>query len=132
MLNNYFNTAIEADGDKGITTNYIADNAPINSSLLDQTLLLPLRSLDLKGKEDAATLWGGEVEDVEVDEIYKAILNRSDNIIFFYSKDENRCNKLVTSTTGELVYFAEDAPDKCKLTAKDLKAISAKRTRATK
>jgi hypothetical protein len=132
MLNNYLNTAIEADGDKGITTNYIADNAPTNSSLLDQTLLLPLRSLDLKGKEDAATLWGGEVEDVEVDETYKAIMSRSDKIIFYYSKDEKRCNKIVTSTSGELVYFAEDAVDKCKLTAKDLKAMNAKRTRATK
>jgi hypothetical protein len=59
-------------------------------------------------------------------------MNRADKIIFFYSKDENRCNKIVTSTTGELVYLAEDSPDKCRLTAKDLKAMNVKRTRATK
>jgi hypothetical protein len=91
-----------------------------------------LRSLELKGKEDAATLWGGEVEDVEVDETYNAYMNKADKIIFFYSKDENSCNKIVTSTTGELVYLAEDAPERCRLTAKDLKAMNAKRTRAAK
>jgi hypothetical protein len=132
MLNNYLTNALEAEGDKGISTNYMANNAPLNSSLLEQTLMLPLRSLELKGKEDAATLWGGEVEDVEVGETYNAIMNRADKIIFFYSKDENRCNKIVTSTTGELVYLAEDSPDKCRLTAKDLKAMNVKRTRATK
>ena len=132
MLNNYLTNAIEADGDKGISTNYMANNAPLNSSLLEQTLMLPLRSLELKGKEDAATLWGGEVEDVEVDETYNAYMNKADKIIFFYSKDENSCNKIVTSTTGELVYLAEDAPERCRLTAKDLKAMNAKRTRAAK
>lgn len=132
ILNNYLNTAIEADGDKGISTNYIANNAPQNSNLLEFPLMVPLRALELKGKEDAATLWGGEVEESEIDETYKAIMTRSDKLIFFYSKDENRCNKVVTSTTGELVYFAEDSPEKCRLNAKDLKAMNEKRTRAAK
>lgn len=130
MLNNYFNTAIEAEDDKGISTSYIAQNAPRDLTLLDQQLLVPLRSLDLKGKEDASELWGGEVEEVEVDETYKAIMSRNNNLVFFYSKDERRCTKVVTSTTGELVYFAEDGVEKCKLTAKDLKAINTKRNRA--
>jgi hypothetical protein len=94
--------------------------------------MVPLRTLDLKGKEDAATLWGGEIEESEIDETYKAIIDRSDKLIFFYSKDEKRCNKIITSTTGELVYFSEDGIDKCKLNAKDLKAINEKRTRAAK
>ncbi len=132
MLNNYLNTAIESEGDKGIGTNYIANNAPQNTNLLEFPLMIPLRTLDLKGKEDASTLWGGDVEESEINEIYKAIMTRSDKLIFFYSKDEKRCNKVVTSSTGELVYFAEDAIDRCKLNAKDLKAISEKRTRAAK
>lgn len=132
MLNNYLNTAIESDGDKGVSTNYIANNAPQYSNLLDFPLMVPLRALELKGKEDAATLWGGEVEESEIDETYKAIMARSDKLIFFYSKDENRCNKVVTSTSGELVYFAEDSPEKCRLSAKDLKAMNEKRTRAAK
>lgn len=132
MLNNFLNTAIEAGNDKGITTNYIANNAPQNANLLEFPLMVPLRGLDLKGKEDAATLWGGDVEESEIDDTYKAIMDRSDKLIFFYSKDEKRCSKVVTSSTGELVYLAEDAADKCKLNAKDLKALNEKRTRAAK
>jgi len=130
MLNHFFNNAIESDG-KGLNNNIIANEAPKDLTLLEQTLLVPLRSLELKGKEDAATLWGGEIEEVEVEDIYKAILNRSNNLIYFYSKDETNCTKIVTSTTGELVYLEQDSPEKCKLTAKDLKAINAKR-KATK
>jgi hypothetical protein len=132
MLNNYFNTAIESDGDKGIATDYLSNNAPQNSNLLELPMMVPLRMLELKGKEDAATLWGGEIEESEIEETYKAIMSRSDKLIFFYSKDEKRCNKVVTSTTGELVFLKEDGVDKCRLNAKDLKAINEKRTRAAK
>lgn len=129
MLNNYFTNAIEADGDKGISTGYMAQNAPRDLTLLEQTLLVPLRTLELKGKEDAAALYGGDVEEVDVDDTYKAILSRGDNLIYFYSKDEKHCNKVVTSTTGELVYYDRSGADDCKLNAKDLKAIHAKRAR---
>lgn len=127
MLNNYFNTAILAENDKGITTKYIADNAPTDKRLLDEVLMFPLRSLDLKGKEDAAELWGGDVEDVLMTEAYKAIMKPADKLLFFYSKAEKTCSKIVTSTTGELVFYKEDSADKCKLNAKDLKELGAKR-----
>lgn len=129
MLNNYFNTAIMAENDKGITTKYIAENAPSDKGLLDQVLMFPLRSLDLKGKEDAAELWGGDVEDVQMTEAYKAIMKRADKLLFFYSKAEKTCSKIITSTTGELVFYKEDSADKCKLDAKDLKELGEKRNR---
>ena len=132
MLNTYFNTAIEAESDKGITTSYISQTAPRDLSLLEQTLYIPLRTLDLKGKEDAATLWGGEVEEVDVDDTYKAIMTHSEQLIYFYSKDEKHCNKLVTSTTGELVYYDQAGVDDCKMSAKDLKALKAKKDKAAK
>ncbi|MCU0422083.1 MAG: hypothetical protein MUC81_04660 [Bacteroidia bacterium] len=128
LLNNYFNTAIEGEDGKSMSNAYIIKNAPANKSLLNNTLGVPLRSLDLKGKEDGAQLWGGEIEELEVEEIQRAILTESNQLIFFYSKDERGCNKVVTSTAGELVYLANDAPEKCKLSAKDLKALNLKRT----
>ena len=131
MLNNYFNAAIEATDDKAMAG--IANNAPNDISLLDQTLLVPLKTLDLKGKEDATTLSGGtEVEEMEVDEIYKAILSRSSNLVFFYSKAEKGCNKIITSTSGDLVYYAEDGIENCGLSAKDFKALKAKREKANR
>lgn len=131
MLNNYFNAAIEAADDKSLAG--IANNAPNDISLLDQTLLVPLKTLDLKGKEDAPTLSGGtEIEEMEVDEIYKAILTRSSNLVFFYSKAEKGCNKIITSTSGDLVYYTEDGIENCGLNAKDFKALKAKREKANK
>lgn len=127
MLNSYLNNAIEADGDKGLSKSYVIQNAPRDLSLLEQTLYVPLRTLDLKGKEDAATLYGGEVEEMELDDIYKEIMSRGNNIIYFYSKDENHCNKIITSATGELVYLNSSGVDDCKLNAKDLKALKTKK-----
>lgn len=132
LLNNYFNTAIEAEDDRQMSIGYIIQNSPIDASLLDLTLYVPLRGLDLKGKEDAAALWGGEVEEMEIDDIYKAIVENKDVLIFYASKDEKRCTKLVTSANGQLVYINEDSPDKCGLSAKDLKALKAKRDKANK
>lgn len=131
MLNNYFNAAIEAGDDKAMTG--IVNNAPNDISLLDQTLLVPLKTLDLKGKEDATALSGGtEIEEMEVDEIYKAIISRASNLVFFYSKAEKGCNKIITSTSGELVYYTEDGIENCGLNAKDFKALKAKREKANK
>lgn len=131
LLNNYFNSAIEAGDDKAMAN--IVNNSPADIGLLDQTLLVPLKTLDLKGKEDATALSGGtEIEEMEVDEIYKAIISRSGNLVFFYSKAEKGCNKLITSTTGELVYYTEDGLDNCGLNAKDFKALKSKREKANK
>jgi hypothetical protein len=131
MLNNYFNAAIESEDAKAMAG--IPDNAPADIGLLDQTILVPLKALDLKGKEDAATLSGGtEIEEVEVDEAYKAILDRTANLVYFYSKADKVCSKIITSTTGELVYYTEDGIDKCGLNAKDFKALKAKREKAAK
>lgn len=132
MLNNYFNTAIESEGDKGMSNNSIAQQAPIDASLLDLPLYVPLRGMDLKGKEDAAALWGGEVEEMDVDEINKAIMQQQNVLVFFYSKDEKYCTKVVTSTTGQLVYLQTSGVEKCRLDAKDLKALKAKRDKANK
>lgn len=132
ILNQYFNTAIESEGDKGISNNSIIAQAPLDASLLDLPLFVPLRSLDLKGKEDAATLWGGEVEEMDIDDIYKAIMQQQSALVFYYSKDEKRCTKVITSTTGQLVYLAETTVDKCGLNAKDLKALKTKRDNANK
>jgi len=59
-------------------------------------------------------------------------MTRSDPLIYFYSKDEKHCNKLVTSTTGELVYYDQASADDCKMNAKDLKALKAKKEKAAK
>lgn len=132
MLNNYFTTAIESEGDKGMSNSSIIAQAPTDASLLDLPLYVPLRTLDLKGKEDAATLWGGEVEEMDIDDIYKAILQNQNALVYFYSKDEKYCTKIVTSTNGQLVYWDETSIDKCGLNAKDLKALKAKRDQANK
>jgi hypothetical protein len=132
ILNHYFTTAIESEGDKGISNNSIISQAPLDASLLDLPLFVPLRSMDLKGKEDAATLWGGEVEEMDIDDIYKAIMQQQSALVFYYSKDAKGCTKVVTSTTGQLVYLAETTIDKCALNAKDLKAIKLKRDNANK
>lgn len=131
MLNNYFNAAIEAADDKDLSS--IPDNAPADISLLDQVMLVPLRSLALKGKEDASELSGGtDIEESYMTEIYKAILNRKSNLVFFSSKAEDSCSKIITSTTGELVYYNKDKADQCKLDAKDFKALKQKRENAAK
>lgn len=129
MLNSYFNAAVEAEDDRTLTG--IVSNAPKDISLLDQTLLVPLKALALKGKEDAATLSGGtEAEETEIEEIYKAILDQSSNLVFLYSKAEKACNKVIVSTSGELVYYTEDSLDNCGLTAKDFKALKTKKEKA--
>lgn len=131
LLNNYFNAAIEAGSDKEMVN--IANNAPSDITLLDQTIYVPLKALALKGKEDAATLSGGtEVEEMDVDDIYKSIIKRESNLVFFYSKAEKGCNKVITTTTGELVYYGTASLEDCGLNAKDLKALKTKRDKAGK
>jgi hypothetical protein len=46
-------------------------------------------------------------------------------VYYLWVKDEKYCNKLViTAQNSELMYFESAAPDKCKLTNKDLENLN--------
>jgi hypothetical protein len=135
LLNNYCNYAIEAksSGDLSIgrmMSNYFSDK----SMLADKKLLIENKQLELQGKEDASTLYDGEVEEVDREAIEKAIMDQDNSVAYYYySKDQKYCNKLVLSAANsELMYFAEASPDKCKCTAKDLKELKDIKARAAK
>jgi hypothetical protein len=129
LLNNYFNYAIEAKGEL-TPSNYPTDR----SQMMNKKLLIPDKVLQLKGKEDANTILDGETEEVDREDIDKAIVSQDPGTMyFFYSFDEKNCNKLVlTSERSELMYFATDSPEKCSCTAKDLKALKMAKDKASK
>lgn len=132
MLNTYLNSAVDAENDKMMSNSYLIQNAPTDASLLDRRLLVPYKFLEMKGKEDANTIFDGEIEELDIEDIYKAILKREDAIIYRYIKSEKNCTKLIVSTSGELVYLADDSADKCTLTSKELKTLKAKKDKANK
>lgn len=129
MLNNYFNFAIEAKGEL-TASNYPTDK----SQMSNKKLLVQDKILELKGKEDGPTLLDGEVEEVEREEIQKAITKQDASVMYyFFSFDERDCNKLVVSAErSELLYYAKDSPEKCTCTAKDLKAMKGLKDKAAK
>jgi len=129
MLNNYFNYAVEAKGE------LTPSNYPSDKSLMsNKKLLVPEKFLEMKGKEDAATILDGEVEEMPREDIEKAIKNQDPaTMYYFFSLDEKNCNKLVlTSDKSELMYFETDSPTKCNCTAKDLKAMKSAKAKANK
>ncbi|MBW7846314.1 MAG: hypothetical protein H3C45_11915 [Bacteroidia bacterium] len=132
MLNHYLNQAIESPNDKGISKSAIAQAAPLDKNLLEKKIYVPIRGMKIKGKEGPEEIYGNEVEEMDIDEIYESIVTRKDNLVFFYSKDENGCNKIITSTTGELVYYSSAAIDDCQLSIKDLKELRTKKEKAAK
>lgn len=101
--------------------------------MVDKKLLIEDKQVELKGKEDLMTLWDGDAEEVDVEEIQKAIRWQDNSVVYyFYSKDEKYCNKLfVSAANSELMYFTSDSPDKCKCNAKDLKELKEMKVKAT-
>lgn len=133
MLNNYFNYTIQAGSDGEISASKMMNNYPSDKSqLVDKKLLIEDKQLDLKGKEDAMTIFDGDAEEVDIEEIQKAIIWQDNSMVyFFYSKDEKFCNKLfVSAANSELLYYTSDSPEKCKCNAKDLKALKDIKTKA--
>jgi hypothetical protein len=129
MLNNYFNYAMEANGEL-TPSNYPSDK----SQIANKKLLVPDKILQMKGKEDANTLLDGEVEEMDREDINKAIVNQDPaTMYFFFSFDEKHCNKLVlTSERSELMFFSTDSPEKCLCTAKEVKALKTAKDKANK
>jgi hypothetical protein len=126
MLNNYFNYAIEAKSDGELSENKMMNNYPSDKGLLiDKTLFVEDRQIEMKGKEDKNVLIEGEIEETEIESIQKMIKAQDNmSLYYFYSKDEKFCNKLIISTANsELMYFNSTSSDKCKLVASDLKQV---------
>lgn len=126
MLNNYFNYAVQASSDGDLSASKMMNNYPSDKSqLVDKKLLIEDKQIELKGKEDAMVIFDGDVEEVDIEEIQKAIKWQDNSMVYFYySKDEKYCNKLfVSAANSELLYYTSDSPDKCKCTAKDLKTL---------
>ncbi len=135
LMNNYLNTAVQAKSNSDVSPSAMMSNYPSDKTqLVDKKLLIEDKQLELKGKEDGPTLFDGDVEEVDVEEIQKAIKWQDNSYVYFYySKDEKYCNKLVVSAANsELMYFSTDSPDKCKCNAKDLKALKEIKVKAVK
>jgi hypothetical protein len=126
MLNNYFNYAIEAKSDADLSENKMMNNYPSDKGLLiDKTLFVEDKQIEMKGKEDKNVLIDGEIEETEIENIQKMIRAQDNmSLYYFYSKDEKFCNKLIISTANsELMYFNSTSSDKCKLLSSDLKQV---------
>jgi hypothetical protein len=135
MLNNYFNYAIQAPNDKAIsysamTTAYPGELATISN----KKLLIELGTLQMKGKEDASAIYGNEVEEVDRDDINKAILSQDPDVVYmFYVFNEKYCDKLfVSAANSEVMHFITTGADNCKCIAKDLKSIKQRIDKANK
>jgi hypothetical protein len=119
--------AVEASGDREIHEDYLEKNYPSDKSLMSgKKLLVEPRMVMLKGKEDAATLLDGEMEEVDRDDIYKAIINQDPTVFYYYfSFGEKVCRKIFLSAeNSQLMYYSqESAADKCQCSSKELKAI---------
>ncbi|MDZ4667038.1 MAG: hypothetical protein SGJ00_04055 [bacterium] len=135
LMNNYLNYAIQAEKDGALSTSSMMNNYPSDKSqLVDKKLILEDKQLELKGKEDATTLFDGDIEEVDIEDIHKAIKWQDNSYAYYYySKDEKYCNKLVVSAANsELMYFSSTSPDNCKCTAKELKALKEIKVKALK
>lgn len=135
LMNNYLNAAVQAKSNSDMSPSSMMSDYPSDKTqLVDKKLLIEDKQLELKGKEDGPTLFDGDVEEVDVEEIQKAIKWQDNSYVYFYySKDEKYCNKLVVSAANsELMYFVTDSPDKCKCNAKDLKALKEIKVKAVK
>lgn len=127
MMNNYLEYASIVDRDADLAASKMMVEYPSDrNQLLDKKLLVEDKLLDLKGKKDANDLFDGEIEEVDRDVIYRAILEQDNAILYtLLVKDEKYCNKLVISAqNSELMYYNSSTPEKCKLTNKDLEALN--------
>jgi hypothetical protein len=127
MMNNYLEYAIAVDRDADLAASKMMVDYPSDrNQILDKKLLVEDKMLDLKGKKDANDLFDGEIEEVDRDVIYRAILDQDNAVLYtLLVKDEKYCNKLVISAqNSELMYYDSSSPEKCKLTNKDLEALN--------
>ncbi len=135
LMNNYLNYAVQSSGPNAPSESSLRSNYPSDKSqLLDKKLIIEDKQLELKGKEDGPTLYDGDVEEVDMEEIQKAIKWQDNSYIYYYySKDEKNCNKLfVSAANSELMYFTTESPEKCKCTSNDLKALKAIKVKLNK
>lgn len=130
ILNNYFNYAIQANSDKEISASYMISNFPADLSILNgKRLLIETGNLSLKGKEDASQLLGMDVEEVDRDEINKAIITQDPDVVYMYPVvNEKYCDKIFVSAAGsEVMYYSTGSNgDPCKCTGKDLKSFKSR------
>jgi hypothetical protein len=135
LMNNYLNFAIQAKSNGDISPSSMMSRYPSDKSqLVDKKLLIEEKQLELKGKDDGPSLFDGDVEEVEIEEIQKAIKWQDNSYAYFYySKDEKFCNKLVLSAANsELMYFTTESPEKCKCNSANLKALKEIKSKALK
>jgi hypothetical protein len=127
LLNNYFNSAVQVGKNSGLSESAMMSDYPSDKSLmLDLKLLIENNNYVLKGKDDPATLFNGDIDiEADAETIQQAIKNQDKDLMyFFYAKDEKTCNRLfVTAANSELMYFYSTSPEKCKCEAKDLKEL---------
>lgn len=135
MLNNYFNYAIQAENDKAISYSTMTANYPGDLTIApSKKLLVELGTLQMKGKEDASALFGNEVEEVDRDDINKAILTQDPDVMYVFTVyNEKYCDKLyVSAANSEVMHFITTSADACKCVAKDLKGIKQRIDKANK
>jgi hypothetical protein len=135
MLNNFFNYAVVAKDDDEISASYMMDNYPSDiSHIKNKKLLVEEKMLMMKGKEDASIIYGNEVEEVEREEIYKAIISQNSDIVYVYSvSNEIFCDKIyISAANSKVVHFSSSRVEKCKCEAKDLKALRLRIEKITK
>lgn len=128
MMNNFLEYAIKVERDADLSASKMMVDYPSDKNqIFDKKLLIADKTLEIKGKKDANDLFGGEVEEVDRDVIYRAVLDQDNALLYAMCvKDEKYCNKLVISAqNSEIMYYDSSAPDKCKINNKDLDALNA-------
>ncbi len=136
LLKNYLMICDKANNENEFANvNRLMSNYPTEKNLLlDKTLLVQTGTIKLEGKEDAPTLFGGDVEVLSDDEINAKLAAQDFNSLYFYtSKDERYIHKLLITAAGsELLYYASGPADKPHINAKDLRDVKAMKDKLIK
>jgi hypothetical protein len=135
ILNNYFVYAIQAENDREITPHAMMSDYPADLTTISNKRLIYLDlMLELKGKEDASEIFGNEVVEVGRKDVNKAILTQDPDVIYVYTVfNEKYCDKIfVSAANSEVLHFTSGPADKCKITARDLKAFRQRIDKANK
>lgn len=136
LLKNYVMICDKANNENEFANvNRLMSNYPTEKNLLlDKTMLVQTGTMKLEGKEDAPTLFGGDVEVLSDDEINAKLAAQDFNSLYFYtSKDERFIHKLLITAAGsELLYYTSGAADKPHINAKDLREIKAMKDKLIK
>jgi hypothetical protein len=134
-LNNFFNYAVQVEDDKDIMYAQMERNYPGDLTVISsKKLLVELGMLQMKGKEDATAIYGNEVEEVDRDEINKAILTQDPEVVYVFTVcNEKECYKLfVSAANSEVMHMAVSSADQFKVVAKDLKTFKQRIDKANK